>query len=122
MDALAVLADYLSRAAGAGASSLLLVANQPPGVRVGGEIQTPFGSVPLPFRTTEAFALAVLDAVGLQLLDRDGSVEVPFEIAGVGGMVTVFYGGGCHNLVFRLGSTGGPDADAPDQSTPAHDA
>lgn len=117
-----MLADYLSRAAGAGASSLLLVANQPPGVRVGGEIQTPFGRTPLPFRTTEALALAVLDAAGQQLLDRDGSVEVPFEIAGVGGMVTVFYGGGCHNLVFRLGSTGGPTADAPDQSTPAHDA
>ena len=113
MDALVLLTKYLSGAAEAGARTLLLVANQPPGVRVGEEIRTPFGVTPLPFRTTEAFAQALLNEAALQELDRNGSVEVPFDMAGLGGTVTVFYGGGCHNLVFRFGVSGATGADAP---------
>jgi len=116
------MADYVPRAAAAGARTLLLVANQPPAVRIGSEVRTPFGSTPLRFRDTEAIALAILDERARLELDTNGSVETPFGIAGIRGTVTVFYGGGCHNLVFHLDSTDAGSTAPSAQSTPAHEA
>lgn len=94
--------EILKKASQMGASSVLFLVGHPPVARLGRELQPPFTSVPLTFNDTQELAETLLTDLELNNLNVHGSVELPFEIAGVKGIVTVFYGGGSHNLVFYL--------------------
>lgn len=99
------LDEMLRRAAEAGAGTLLLLVGGPPMMRVGRELQPPMEDTSITFNDTEQLVRELLTADDVKTLDDSGSIEVPFAIAGVTGRVSIFYGGGSHNLVFYLGAT-----------------
>ena len=95
------LEKLLQTAMAAGASKLLLMAGQPPLMRVRSELSPPLAPDPLHWEETEKLAEQFL-AERMTRLDENGSAEVTFQVGGVSGDVTIFYGNGCHNLVFHL--------------------
>ncbi|MBX7244084.1 MAG: hypothetical protein K1X53_01220 [Candidatus Sumerlaeaceae bacterium] len=97
-----MLDEFVRTAAQAGAGTLLLVAGQRPVMRVGGQLQPPLAEDLLTFHETQAMVETLLNGPQRLVLETDGSVEVPFAVAGVEGRLTVFYGMGSHNLVFHL--------------------
>ena len=96
------LEDLLRRAAGIGAGSVLLSVGHPPAARIGRQLQPPFDAALLTFQETEHIAESLLTDTERHQLLKEGSIEVPFEIAGISGTVIVFYGLGSHNMVFHL--------------------
>jgi len=96
------LEKLLATAASAGASKLLLMAGQPPLMRVGPQLSPPLSPEPLHWNDTEKLAEELLPEAVATRLKEHGSAEVPFQRAGVAGEVTIFFGNGCHNLVFHL--------------------
>ena len=96
------LEDILKRAAAMKAGSVLVSVGRPPVARVSGKLQPPFDSAPLTFHDTERIAESLMDDLQRNQLLQHGSIELPFEIGGVVGSVTVFYGMGSHNMVFYL--------------------
>lgn len=95
------LEQLLKTALSAGASKLLLMAGQPPLMRVGSQLSPPLTPDALRWEETEQLAEKLL-AERKSKLDANGSAEVTFDVAGVHGDVTIFYGNGCHNLVFHI--------------------
>jgi Tfp pilus assembly pilus retraction ATPase PilT len=88
-----------------GAQTLLLMAGQPPVMRVQGALSPPLQPEPLDWQVTQGLAEQLLPAEYRSGFEKTGSAELPFHVAGVAGNLTIFYGNGCHNLVFHL--TGG---------------
>ena len=96
------LENILRRASEIGAGSVLLLVGRPPVARIGRELQPPFDEKPLTFHETQAIAEAMIEDDHRNALLNEGSIEVPFSIAGVEGSATIFYGMGSHNIVFYL--------------------
>ncbi len=96
------LEELLVEAAQVGASSVLFLVGRPPVARIGGELQPPLDTIVLTFHETEKMAQRLLTPQEIISLNQNGSVETEFLLAGVKGNLTVFFGGGSHNLVFYL--------------------
>lgn len=96
------LGEFLRLAAERGASTVLYLVGRPPVMRIGRELQPPLESRPLTFHETAAMVEQLLSPTELQFMNEHGNVETTFEIGGISGKLTVFFGLGCHNLVFYL--------------------
>jgi Tfp pilus assembly pilus retraction ATPase PilT len=96
------LDDILRRAAGARATSVLLLAGQKPVVRVGRELQPPIDDAVLTFHDTQAYAEDILGPGKAAGLEHADSFDVPFDLAGVRGRATIFYAQGAHSVVLYL--------------------
>lgn len=96
------LGEVLRAAAQHGAATVLYLVGRPPVWRIGRELQPPLDSHPLTFHDTQALVAQLLSPAERQWLDERGNVETSFEVEGVRGHLTVFYGMGAHNLVFYL--------------------
>ncbi|PKO14271.1 hypothetical protein CVU37_14730 [candidate division BRC1 bacterium HGW-BRC1-1] len=99
---LSPLAEILGDAAERGASSVLFLAGNPPCIRIGRKLQPPLAEPNLTFHDTEAIVHQLTDGAQLTMLHTNDNYEMPFNIAGVTGMVTIFYSQGAHSLVFYL--------------------
>lgn len=99
------LESALRKAAQAGAQTLLLMAGQPPVLRIAGKLSPPLQDTPLDWELTRKLADDLLPVEYRTSFEKNGSADLPFHLAGVAGNLTIFYGNGCHNLVFHL--TGG---------------
>jgi Tfp pilus assembly pilus retraction ATPase PilT len=95
--------EILQRTAGMGAGSVLLLVGRPPVARIGRDLQPPFEEKPLTFHDTERIAESMIADTDRHALLQHGSIDLPFEIGGVSGNATIFYGMGSHNIVFHLG-------------------
>src|SRR5215207_294601 len=95
----------LRKAQHAGAQTLLLMAGQPPVIRINGKLAPPLTPEPLDWSITQQLAEQLLTDEYRGTLDKSGSAELPFHLAGIAGNLTIFFGNGCHNLVFHI--TGG---------------
>ncbi len=84
------------------AGSLLLIPGQLPVCRVKRELQPPLSKELLTPDDTRAVAEPLLTEAMSASLETTGSVELPFDIAGASGDVTVFLGQGHYHLVFYL--------------------
>lgn len=98
--------QILALAASQGAGSVLFLVGRPPVFRVNGALQPPLPEPPLSFHDTAAMVDSLVDGTRLTMLHTDDSIEMPFQIGGVEGTVTIFYGQGAHNLVFHIGVRG----------------
>lgn len=96
------LAEFLSLAVERNASTVLYLVGNPPVMRVGRELQPPLEKSPLTFQETQALVEDLLTPSEIQFMNEKGNVETTFDVGGVRGHLTVFYGLGCHNLVFYL--------------------
>lgn len=105
---LSPLAEILSEAAERGASSVLFLVGNPPAIRIGRALQPPLAEPSLTFHDTEAIVNQLTDGTQLTTLHSTDNFEMPFNIAGVTGMVTIFYSQGAHSLVFYLDPTEAP--------------
>ena len=99
---LSPLAEILSDAAERGAASVLYLVGNPPAIRIGRELQPPLAEPNLTFHDTEAIVHQLTDGAPLSALHTTDNFEMPFNIGGVRGMVTIFYSQGAHSLVFYL--------------------
>ncbi|MCX7626330.1 MAG: hypothetical protein N2Z21_08995 [Candidatus Sumerlaeaceae bacterium] len=96
------LAEFLRLAAQRQATTVLYLVGSPPVMRIGRELQPPMENRPLTFHETEAMVEELLSPTEIQFMNEKGNVETTFNVGGVQGRLTVFYGLGCHNLVFYL--------------------
>lgn len=101
-DVRAELDVWLECAADASATTLTLLAGHPPQMRVEGRLEPLRETAPLHHDDTEHLAREFLHGPESAKFEETGQVEVPFRAAGREGLLTVFYGNGCHNLVFHL--------------------
>lgn len=79
-------------------------------VRVAGKLAPPLRPEPLDWTVTQKLAEQFLAPEHRTSLDQHGSADLPFYFAGVYGNLTIFYGNGCHNLVFHLAGGNGNSA------------
>ncbi|MGB9693070.1 MAG: hypothetical protein ACPL7D_12990 [Candidatus Sumerlaeaceae bacterium] len=107
------LAEVLRLAAQCGASTVLYLVGKPPVMRIGRELQPPVDSRPLTFHETAAMVEKLLTPSEQQFMNEKGNVETTFEIEGVSGRLSVFYGLGCHNLVFYLENSRAKSKESP---------
>jgi Tfp pilus assembly pilus retraction ATPase PilT len=106
------LAEFLRLAAERGATTVLYLVGRPPVMRIGRDLQPPLQSAPLTFRETQALAEQLLSPAELQFMEEHGNVEATFEVGGVKGHLSAFYGLGSHNLVFYIEEVVGRTEDA----------
>jgi hypothetical protein len=52
----------------------------------------------------------------MQIVNEKGNVETTFDVEGITGHLTVFYGLGCHNLVFYIEGESSSSGDSPGKS------
>ena len=101
------LEAVLRQAAQAGAQTLLLMAGQSPVVRIAGKLAPPLSTGPLDWTVTQKLAEQFLPEEFRSAFEKNGSAELPFHVGDIAGNVTIFYGNGCHNLIFHLTSGNG---------------
>jgi len=107
------LEEMIALAHERGANTLLFLVGNPPVIRVGRELQPPLHPRPLTFHDTQALIERLLTPREINFMNEHGNVETRFQVAGVEGTLTVFFGQGAHNLVFHLKSGAPPDAREP---------
>lgn len=112
------LADFLRLAAERQASTVLYLVGSPPVMRIGRELQPPIENRPLTFHETEALVNQLLSPQEIQFMNEKGNVETTFDVAGIHGRLTVFYGLGCHNLVFYLDNSPAATGEQQDTAPP----
>jgi Tfp pilus assembly pilus retraction ATPase PilT len=98
------LEDYFETARQLGASSIILTVGQPAAFRVAGEVQTPYGPRLLSWQETAALVEEMMLPKELaESLESDGAVEFPLRRGAYRAEVSVYFGQGAHNIVFRVG-------------------
>jgi Tfp pilus assembly pilus retraction ATPase PilT len=97
----------LRQAHEAGAQTLLILAGQPPVMRIAGQLSPPLVPGPLDWNETRDLAEQLLPTEQRTDFEQTGSADIPFRVGHVSGNLTVFYGNGCHNLIFHLVSGNG---------------
>lgn len=110
------LAEFLRLAVQKRASTVLYLVGSPPVMRIGRELQPPLEERPLTFHETQALAETLLSPAEMQIVNEKGNVETTFDVEGITGHLTVFYGLGCHNLVFYIEGESSSPGDSPGKS------